>query len=225
MREFCKGMKASLPILTGYVPVAIAYAATAAGSGLCAPLILAMSLFVYTGAGQIAAAGMIAKGMSIASIAVTVLILNLRHIMMSTVIVEQLKEVPLYQKCLVCLGITDEVFAVYTTGKRKEKIRWLMGLAAGSWMSWNIGTILGLLLAKVIPASLLDAFGIALYAMFICLLIPGIKSHVRLLIPVLLAAALCQLFQMVLPASWAIIAASLGAAILSMPFVRMEDLE
>ncbi len=106
----------STPIMTGYIPVAVAYAATALSTGLTPWQTVAMSLFVYTGAGQMAAVAMIGQGVSLLGITTAVFIMNLRHVIMSTVIMERLRRSPLWVRVLLSLGVTDEVFALETAG-------------------------------------------------------------------------------------------------------------
>lgn len=96
--EFKKGAVAAVPVSLGYIPVGIAYGLMAGDAGLNLGQILGFSLFVYTGAGQMAAARMIAMQISMPVIVLTVSIMNLRHIIMSTVIMEKLRSLPLLKR-------------------------------------------------------------------------------------------------------------------------------
>lgn len=215
------GLKMSLPIMTGYVPVAIAYAALALAAGLTPLQTVAMSLFVYTGAGQMAAAGMIAQGLSLASIVIAVFVMNLRHIIMSTVIMERFRHLPLATRVLMSLGITDEVFALETAGPAVRKSpACFAGIAVGAWASWVLGTVIGCLVTAVLPETVTAALGVALYAMFISILVPSLKAHTRLLIPVAVSAALSCLIG----SSQGIIIGSLGGALVGLFTVKDEDL-
>lgn len=220
-KPFVTGLRMSLPIMTGYVPVAIAYAATALASGLSPAQTMAMSLFVYTGAGQMAAAAMVAQGLSILSITVAVFVMNLRHIIMSTVIMERFARIPLWQRLLLSLGITDEVFALETADRKTRRSpACFAGIALGAWLSWNVGTLLGCLLTSMLPAPLTTALSLSLYAMFISLLVPQVKAHVRLVIPVAVSAVLSTLIG----SSMGIIIGSLAGAFVGLFTVREEDL-
>lgn len=82
-KDFEEGAKAALPIMLGYIPVGIAYGMMAKATGLTILKALSFSLFVYTGAGQMAAVTMLKQNIAYISIIIAVFILNLRHVIMS----------------------------------------------------------------------------------------------------------------------------------------------
>ncbi len=91
-KDFVEGAKAATPIILGYIPVGIAYGMLAKATGLTFFKALSFSLFVYTGAGQMAAVTMLAQNAAYVTIVFTVFILNLRHIIMSTCIMEKMEK-------------------------------------------------------------------------------------------------------------------------------------
>ena len=111
-KDFKEGAKAATPIILGYIPVGIAYGMMAKATGLTFFKALSFSLFVYTGAGQVAAVTMLAQNAAYVTIVFTVFILNLRHIIMSTCIMEKMENTNLWVRLLLSFGITDEVFAM-----------------------------------------------------------------------------------------------------------------
>lgn len=226
MKRFLKGLKQSVPIMLGYVPIAIAYASMARQAGLSFGETVSMSVFVYTGAGQMSAAGMIAKGIGMFAIVMTVFIMNLRHIIMSTVVMEDLRHVPWWKRCILAFGITDEVFAVYTTEDqdRKGNATVFLGIMLGAWLSWIIGSVIGYEVAGILPPSLMASFGVALYAMFIALLMPALRKLKKLWIPVVSAAVSGCLISQFVSANAGLIAGSLIGACIGTFFVSEEDL-
>ena len=106
-KDFVEGAKAATPIILGYIPVGIAYGMMAKATGLTFFKALSFSLFVYTGAGQMAAVTMLAQNAAYVTIVFTVFILNLRHIIMSTCIMEKMEKTSLPIRLL--LGLTSNL--------------------------------------------------------------------------------------------------------------------
>lgn len=126
--QFKHGAKAAVPVILGYIPVGIAYGIMARNAGLGWVQTMAFSLFVYTGAGQMASAGMIAMQISFAIIVLTVSIMNLRHIIMSTVVMERLKALPLMKRCLLSLSPM----------RRLQYLRWKMKRILRAGIFWAL---------------------------------------------------------------------------------------
>lgn len=188
-KDFVEGAKAATPIILGYIPVGIAYGMLAKATGLTFFKALSFSLFVYTGAGQMAAVTMLAQNAAYVTIVFTVFILNLRHIIMSTCIMEKMEKTSLPIRLLLSFWITDEVFAVSMTDKKINKLTpaFLAGLSLFSYLFWNVGSALGILFSSVLPSIVSKSLGVSLYAMFIGLLVPNMKKSIRLLYVVVLS--------------------------------------
>ena len=89
-KEYLAGLKMGIPIVIGFVPVAIAFAIMGCEAGLTKVETVLMSVMVFAGASQIMAVGMLASGAGLLSIVVATFILNLRHLIMSTCVVNQM---------------------------------------------------------------------------------------------------------------------------------------
>ena len=110
-----------LPIAVGYFAIATTFGLIAVSVGLNVWQAAAMSLFVFAGASQFVALELMAAGTGMAEIVVTTFILNLRHLLMSTVIAERLKATSKWSSIL-SFGITDETFVVSTgVGQRRSE--------------------------------------------------------------------------------------------------------
>jgi predicted branched-subunit amino acid permease len=222
MKRFWKGVQDAIPVMLGYIPIAMAYAAAAGNAGMTFWQSVSLSVFVYTGAGQMAAAGMIAAKASAAAIVVTVFIMNLRHIIMSTVVMNDLKEEPMWKRILLSFGVTDEVFAVFSV-KHSHDALYFAGLALASWVSWWAGTMFGCFALNFLPDSLISALSITLYAMFLALLVPGLKQHAKLAGPVAVTAICSLILGQVMASSWALILSSLLGALAGLFMTSPED--
>lgn len=168
-----------------------------------------MSVFVYARASEMMAAGMYAQGAGIAAIVLATFILNLRHFIMSACVMNGMRSEKLAFKELAAFGVTDEVFAIYTTQKKLERPGLVfLGMALISYLSWNLGTVIGAVASDFLPALLTAALGIAMYAMFIALLMPSLHGNGRLALLVVFTAAVNTLLSRFLDSGWALIASS-----------------
>ena len=215
VKSYLYGMKKAIPVLIGFLPVAITYAIMARGAGLTAGETVGMSAAVFAGASQIMAVGMVAGGAGSFSIVLATFVLNLRHIIMSTCVFHRLKTKNWLVRIVSGFGVTDETFALYTTEDEKNCNEYFMlGLITVSYLSWVLGAVVGIVASNILPQSLASSFGVALYALFLALIVPDVKKDLRLFITVVLTVVMNTLLGLILESSWAIIISTLvGAAI------------
>ena len=217
--EFKEGLKAGIPIAVGYLPIAITFGLMTKAAEIPSYVGILMSLVLYAGASQFVGINLLVLGAASWEIVLTTFILNLRHFLMSASLSQSLK--PESNKALlplVSFGITDETFTVASlNSKDKLDVHYLLGLNIIAFSAWNIGTWCGLFLASGLPQSLKDSMGIALYAMFIGLLIPSAAKSKPVLVIALMAAATHALIKWLpifdaLSAGWSIIISTIIAA-------------
>lgn len=218
------GVRAGLPIMLGYVPIGIAYAVMARQAGLSVGQTCLMSLTVYAGASQMMAAGMLAEHGGFLAIVLATFVLNLRHIIMSTCVMHRMEPTSLPLRLLAAFGVTDESFALFTTGTGKSRsVFFFLGIHAAIYLSWNLGTLLGALAMDLLPPILTASLGISLYAMFISILMPDLPGNGKLALLVLLTALCNTLLCRVLAASWALIVSTLLCAFIGSFFVELKE--
>jgi len=210
--QFLKGCYAGSGIAIGYLPAAITFGLLAKSTGLSAAETMAMSLFVYAGASQYMALNLIALGTGAFEIIFTTFIVNIRHLLMSATVSDKVEDEHAFIKAIYSFGITDEVFAVTTTREGKLSTKFVFGVAAIAYASWVMNTGLGYLVGSILPETLQQGMAIALYAMFIALLIPSVKKHRKVLLLAIFAAVSNSIFSLFLPSGWSIIAATLLAS-------------
>ena len=158
---FWTGARLGIPVILGYIPVGIAYALIARQAGFSVLETCMMSVFVYAGASEMMAAGMYAQGAGIAAIVLATFILNLRHFIMSACVMNGMRSEKRAFKELAAFGVTDEVFAIYTTQKKLERPGLVfLGMALISYLSWNLGTVIGAVASDFLPALLTAALAI-----------------------------------------------------------------
>lgn len=217
---FVDGLRAGLPLVLGYVPIALAYAVSARQAGLSVWQTCSLSLFVFTGAGQMMTVGMLQQGAGYAAILLATFLLGVRHIIMSTCVMNRLRETPLGLRLLAAFGVTDEAFSVFTTiPEERATLPFWFGLAVDTYGAWNLATLVGALVMGLLPPVVTASLGIAIYAMFISLVVPGLNKNGRLAALVLLTALCNALLCRVMASSWAMVLSTLLGAFAGTFFV------
>lgn len=224
--QFKSGMKSGIPIIFGFIPVGIAYAIMARHAGFTAAETVFMSITVFAGASQMMAAGMYAQGASIIAMIMTTFILNLRHLIMSTCIMNKMRLEKTSRKLIAAFGVTDESFAVFTTEKQENcTMPYFLGLISVTYLSWVAGSAIGAFASDFLPPILTASLGIALYAMFIALLMPNLKHNFRLGLLAILTSVMNTVLSKFIASSWALIVSTLICAAIGVFFVDLDEQE
>lgn len=190
---FRSGMRAGIPVAVGYIPIAIAFGLLAKSFDMPNVITLAMSLFIFAGASQFIGVQLIMAGSMYWEIILTTFILNLRHFLMSASLSQRLETTSNRFLAAIAFGVTDETFSVASTRDESTRGHFVLGLNMIAFLAWNVGTWIGVFLAFGLPVSVQASMGIALYAMFIGLLVPSLTRK-----PVIVVAAIAVLTQAVL---------------------------
>jgi 4-azaleucine resistance transporter AzlC len=205
-----RGMAVGAPIMIGYLPIAITYGVLAKQSGMTLTELTLMSVMVFAGASQFMGANMIAVGAGVLEIVIATFVLNFRHFVMSLSFMNRMRKVPMRWKAPLALGLTDETFAVSALHPKEAKMEkgalFYTAIILTAYVSWVLGSFLGGVLGEVIPERLSQSMGIALYAMFIGLLVPSVKKELKvglIAIIAMLINALCV--QLGMSTGWAIV--------------------
>ena len=207
---FASGARAAASVSLALIPLAVSLGAAATGSGLSTLEALAMSVFVLSGAAQMAMIELISTGASVAVIALTVLIISLRLTMYSASLAPHFRRLSAGWKGLLSYLLTDPAYAVSITrfdGETKESNkRWyFLGAALAIWITWQAGSVVGAFLGGRMPEGLsLDFF---LPLTFIALIVPAIKD--RATATAALSGGVTAVFAAALPLNLGLITAAL----------------
>ncbi|MBR0413936.1 MAG: AzlC family ABC transporter permease [Clostridia bacterium] len=218
---FLKGIKAGLPICFGYLSVAFAFGIFALSSGLDSLQALLISMTNVTSAGQLAAVPIMVGGGTLFELAASQFVINLRYSLMSVSLSQKFdKSFRLIDKLLVAFVVTDEVFAVAASQKGEVGKHFMYGLILTPYVGWSAGTILGAVAGNVLPAIVISALGIAIYAMFIAIVVPVAREDKKTLICVVIAIALSLAFHFVpllnrVPGGFVVIICAVAASALA----------
>jgi 4-azaleucine resistance transporter AzlC len=208
---FVSGVKAIAPVLLALIPFALAFGTTATGSGLSTLQALAMSVFVFAGAAQLAAVPLISAGASVAVIVLTVLVINLRLTLYSASLAPHFRRLPAGWKGLLSYLLTDQAYAATITrfdeGQTEEPDkRWYyLGVALAIWVTWQAASMLGVFLGSW--ASEGWSLDFVLPLIFIALALPAIKD--RTTTAAALSAGGTAVFAAAMPLNLGLITAAL----------------
>ena len=191
------GVKDGIPIALGYFAVSIAFGVTAVEMGLPAYFALLISITNLTSAGQLAGVAVIAALGTIFEVILTQLVINARYFLMSLSLSQKLDgKFRLLDRFLCAFGITDEIFAVAVSQKEVSK-SYMYGLILLPFIGWGLGTTLGALLGSILPEIIVNALSIALFAMFIAIVLPQTLNDNKVIPVILISAVLSCCFYFI----------------------------
>lgn len=177
---FAAGFKAISPVLVGVFPFATITGVTLVSVGVAPVPSMAMSVIVFAGASQLAAAELIGKGAPFIITVLTALIINVRFIMYSASIAPHFRRLPFRWKGVMAYLLTDQAYAVSIAGFEQREAEahkgWFyLGAAAPMWVTWQAGTVVGVGLGLQVPAGWSLDFAIPLT--FLSILVPTLKKR------------------------------------------------
>lgn len=215
---FQKGFRLGIPIGIGYFSVSFAFGMMAVASGLSPAMALAISMTNVTSAGQFAGIQVMTTGGSYIEMALAMLMINARYFLMSLSLSQKVSQrLTSVQRALMSFCVTDEIFAVASMEQEPITGWYWLGLICVPYVGWSGGTLTGALVSGLLPASLQDALGIALYGMFIAIIIPAAKHSKPIVMTILIAVGVsCILYYVPvfsqISAGFAVIVVTLIAA-------------
>jgi 4-azaleucine resistance transporter AzlC len=215
-KGFADGMRDCLPVVLGYVAIGLAFGVVARSTGLSVAEVALTSIILYAGSAQFVLAGLVAVAAPLPAVVITIFLVNLRHMLYSAALAPHVR-LPLLQNALVGLELTDETFAVASSHLARGVTAsgpWLFGINLTAQVTWVTATTVGALLGEAIPDTKVLGLDFALASMFAALLFLQIASRPKLVVAVVVAltgAAIAVAGTLVVPPSWAVIAAALVA--------------
>ena len=176
-QQFLRGLRDGVPIGLGYLSVSFAFGITAVSRGVPAWIALLISMTNMTSAGQLAGLDLMVIGCAMGEMILTQCVINMRYALMSVSLSQKVDQsVRLRDRFLIAFGNTDEVFAVASGQPGKVGRYYLFGLIVAPYIGWSSGTLLGAVASGLLPESVMAALGIAIYGMFVAIVIPPAKK-------------------------------------------------
>ena len=177
-QKFLRGVRDGIPIGLGYLSVSFAFGITAVSRGVPGWIALLISMTNLTSAGQLAGLDLMVAGCTMGEMILTQCVINMRYALMSVSLSQKVdRTVRLRDRFLIAFGNTDEVFAVASGQDGVVGRYYLIGLIVAPYLGWSCGTLLGTVASGLLPASVMAALGIAIYGMFVAIIIPPAKKN------------------------------------------------
>lgn len=228
-QEFLEGIRDGVPICLGYFSVSMAFGLTAVLSGVPIWAAVVISLTNLTSAGQFAGMNLIAAQGALVEIGLTTLIINIRYFLMSISVSQKVEQkMTMKERLAVSFGITDEIFAVSMQRDHELTTAYMAGLMITPVLGWTSGTFVGAAATSFMPQALSNALGIALYGMFIAVIVPPAREHKNVLFAVvlaILASAACKYLPMIknLSSGWTIILITIVVCVVAAWLFPVEE--
>ena len=173
-----QGIKDGIPIAIGYFSVSFTFGMLAVKSGISIFHAVLISLLNLTSAGQFAGINVIIAQSSFLEMALTQLVINIRYSLMSLSLSQKLDDnVKVRERLAISYGVTDEIFAVASSKPGNIGARYMYGLIFLPVLGWVGGTLAGAAAGSILPAEIISALGVALYGMFIAIVVPVAAEH------------------------------------------------
>lgn len=214
------GFRDGVPIGLGYLSVSVTFGMAAAAAGLPTAGAVLISMTNVTSAGQFAGLTLIAAGSSLIEMALTQLVINLRYALMSLSLSQRLgPEFTTRRRMTIAFANTDEIFAVAMGRKALLTPAYMYGLATLPILGWTLGTVSGAVASGLLNAAVRSALGVALYSMFVAIVVPPMRQLKSVRIVVAAAVIVSCLIAWVplfkfISSGFAIILSTLAAAAL-----------
>ncbi len=174
---FKSGLKDGIPIGLGYLAVSFSLGIMARRVGLTPFQGFLTSLLCNASAGEYAGFTIIGAAASYLEMAIAILIANARYLLMSCSMSQRMEPgLSLRHRLIMAFDITDEVFAISIARPGWLNPYYTYGAMVTTMPFWALGTALGVIAGNMMPERLVSTFSVALYGMFLAVIIPPAKK-------------------------------------------------
>ena len=173
-----RGLRDGLPIGLGYFAVAFSLGITARNAGLNPLQGFIASFLNHASAGEYALYSLIAANAAFWEIALVILVTNIRYLLMSTALSQKIRpETPMLHRMAAGFCITDEIFAIGVAWPGWLSLAYLGSAFLLADLMWSTGTMTGIIAGNVLPANVVSALSVAIYGMFLAIIIPPARKN------------------------------------------------
>ncbi len=192
--NYTYGLKKGIPIALGYLSVSFGFGISAVEKGIAPLGAVLISLFNLTSAGQVAGVTVMAAMGTVMEMIASQIVINLRYSLMGIALTQKLSEgFGFFKKLVASFGITDEVFVVASSEKCEVTPSYMYGLMTLPILGWTLGTFLGAFSGSVLPAGIREALGLAIYSMFVAIIVPPARDSKPVALTVLASSLISSL--------------------------------
>lgn len=197
--SFLKGFRDAVPIGCGYLAVAFSLGIAAKNAGMAPVTGFFSSLFTRASAGEYAVYTLMGACAAYIEVVAVCFVANLRYLLMGASLTQKFApDMPVWKRVIASCCITDEIFGISIAYKGNLPLSYPVGATVLAGTMWGMGTALGIAAGNVLPETVVSALSVALYGMFIAIIIPPSKKDKVVLIAVVAGFLLSWMFE-VLP--------------------------
>lgn len=190
-RVLCDGIRDGLPIALGYFAVSFSLGIAARNAGLTPIQGFFASLFNNASAGEYAAFSLIAAHATYLEIAIITLIANARYLLMSCALAQKCAPgMPFFHRLFIAYDVTDELFGIAIARPGFLNPFYTYGAIIVAAPAWAFGTSFGIMAGNALPKNIVSALSVALYGMFLAIIIPPAKKNKIVAVLVVISFAL-----------------------------------
>ena len=176
-REILQGFRDGIPIALGYFAVAFSLGIIAKQAGLSAVVGFVSSFFTRASAGEYGVYTLVAAQAAYAEIVIMCLVVNLRYMLMSAALSQKIAPGTSWlHRVLMASCVTDEVFGISIARQPYCKPAYTYSAALVSTLFWASGCAAGIVAGGMLPANIVAALSVALYGMFLAIIMPPARN-------------------------------------------------
>ncbi len=176
--ELVKGMRDGVPIGLGYFAVAFSLGITAKSIGLAPVTCMITSVLCHASAGEYAVYTVIGENAAYIEMAIMVLVANARYLLMSAAMSQRMdSSLSFFHRLLMGFGITDELFGISIARPGMLNPNYMYGGMLISIPMWAAGSAIGCFSGGVLPERIVSALSVALFGMFLAIIIPPARGN------------------------------------------------
>ncbi|MCW2995047.1 MAG: AzlC family transporter permease [Conexibacter sp.] len=205
------GARDAIPFALAGLVVALSFGISARAAGLPALAAVAMSLLVYAGSAQFAAVAILGQGGSVVAAVLAAVLMNARYVAMGLAIGPSLKGGRV-RRALEGQAVVDASWALANRGDGRFDRHTLFGSSAAQFVTWQVGTILGVLAGGILPDPEALGIDVVFPAFFLALLVGELRDAEAAAVAVA-GAIVAVVLGLLAPAGIGILAASLIALV------------
>ena len=189
-KVFLEGIRDGLPIGLGYFAVSFSLGIVARNASLTPLQGFIASFFCVASAGEYALFTSMQTAASFIEIALITLVVNARYLLMSTALTQRFDpKTPLIHRFFIGFGVTDEIFGITIARPGYINPFYNYGALLVAIPLWSIGTSLGIIAGNFLPTRVVSALSVALYGMFLAIIVPPAKKNIVIMVSVLASFA------------------------------------
>ena len=174
---FLSGISNGFPIGIGYLAVAFSLGIAARGAGMTPLQGFLSSTLNHASAGEYAGIQVIAEAAPYIEMVLAIFVANARYLLMGCALSQRFApNSTMGHRFAVGFGITDEIFGVVIARPGYVNPYFVYGMMIIAIPMWAVGTALGISVGNILPFRVVSALSVALYAMFLAVIIPPARK-------------------------------------------------